>query len=560
MSAFAPYTQQQQSNGERVPSISTYRLPKNFLPFYAGLEPRQPPNARSALITDRFAIPEGADPTACDPGKTTWCGGTWKTIMDNLDYVQNAGFTAIWISPVNQNYQGPRTPYGDPYHGYWIQDNTQLNEKFGTAEDLKALSDEVHRRGMYLMVDVVVNNVMATSRNPDYSKYMFKDSSLYHPYCPIQWGNSSSEQECWFGDDKVPLPDLDTRNPTVVKTYDDWIFKLVKEYNIDGLRIDAAKHVNKDFWPGFCKAAGVFCIGEVFGGDDIAPIAEWQGPDALDSVLNFPQYAALKSAFTIPGPQNISAIADVLERSPKMYHDTTVLGNFLENQDLPRWHNLSVDPQSMYNAMTLGFMSDGIPIVYYGQEQGFAGNGDPWNREPLWPSKYEKTPAYQLMASLNQLRNFLVNRTDWTTQPTTVLTQSSVGIAIMKGDIISVLTNVGSPPHNGSISLQSPWQSGTAMLNVLTCRQWAVGANGWLDVEYTKGGVPVVLVPEMMLRDSNICGEQVSVQSGAMKGSQAQKKSGARPTLRRIAVWPSNADDMLRWIAVGIMALAAGAW
>lgn len=55
---------------------------------------------------------------------------------------------AVWISPVSQNYQGARTVYGDPYHGYWIADHSQLNDRFGTSDDLKALSDEVHRRGM----------------------------------------------------------------------------------------------------------------------------------------------------------------------------------------------------------------------------------------------------------------------------------------------------------------------------------------------------------------------------------------------------------------------------
>lgn len=54
----------------------------------------------------------------------------------------------VWISPVNQNYEGPRTVYGDPYHGYWIADATQLNEHFGTSDDLKALSAELHRRNM----------------------------------------------------------------------------------------------------------------------------------------------------------------------------------------------------------------------------------------------------------------------------------------------------------------------------------------------------------------------------------------------------------------------------
>lgn len=474
------------------------------------------------IITDRFALPAGANLNACDPGNQTWCGGTWNTIRENLDYVQNAGFTAIWISPVNQNYEGPRTAYGDGYHGYWSADLTQLNDRFGTADDLKALSAELHRRNMYFMVDVVVNNVMSTSITPDFSKYMFNDQSFYHPYCPIQWGNTTSEQDCWLGDDKVPLPDLDTRNPTVISGYGDWVQALVQDYNIDGLRIDAAKHVNTDFWPPFCAKAGVFCIGEVFGGIDVESTAQYQGPNALDSVLNFPMYTALVQAFMIPGPQNMSAVTDVLDQSKTLYTDTTLLGNFLENQDLPRWHNQSVDPQSLYNAMVFNFMSDGIPIVYYGQEQGFSGNGDPFNREPLWPSNYTKTPAYELIANLNQFRNFLVNTTDWAKNPTQVLTSSPYGIAILKGGVISVMTNIGSPPRNGtSIAVHSPYEASTSTTNILTCTQWAVGADGMLDVEYTKGGVPVILAPSDMLAGSGICGTTAQTKSGTAQHSNA---------------------------------------
>ena len=49
---------------------------------------------------------------------------------------------------MSQNYEGPRSAYGAAYHGYWIADASKLNDRFGTADDLKALSDEVHRRGM----------------------------------------------------------------------------------------------------------------------------------------------------------------------------------------------------------------------------------------------------------------------------------------------------------------------------------------------------------------------------------------------------------------------------
>jgi alpha-amylase len=67
----------------------------------------------------------------------------------------------------------------------------------------------------------------------------------------------------------------------------------------------------------------------------------------MDSVLNFPTYYAIVDAFSIPGPQNMTALADNIEQSRALFNDTLVLGTFLENQDLPRWANISVDPQSL---------------------------------------------------------------------------------------------------------------------------------------------------------------------------------------------------------------------
>ncbi|PCH38712.1 glycoside hydrolase family 13 protein [Wolfiporia cocos MD-104 SS10] len=472
------------------------------------------------IITDRYALPPGADLHSCNPGNQTWCGGTWKTVRENLDYIQNAGFTAVWISPTSQNYQGPRTPYGDPYHGYWIADATKLNDRFGTAEDLQALSAELHRRGMYLMVDVVVNNVMSLSTHPDLSPYMFKDPSQYHPYCPIQWGNITSEQDCWLGDLTVPLPDLNTQNADVVSGYSTWISGLVKEFQIDGLRIDAAKHVNMDFWPAFCGAAGVFCIGEVFD-DDVGQASQWQGPQALDSILNYPMYGALVEAFAIPGSRNISALNNKIAQSKAMFKDTGLMGNFLEDQDLPRWANFSVDKQSLYNAMVFNFMSDGIPIVYYGQEQGFNGSGDPWNREPLWPSGYANTSTYQLMSTLNMFRNFLVNgNTGWLNSSMKVLTTTPYGIGFIKGDVVTILTNIGSPPQNVSVAVYTPFQEEIATTDILSCRQYVVGSNGTVVVSYEGGGAPAILCPDELLHNSGLCGYEQA--HGSSRKAQVQ--------------------------------------
>ncbi|GBE82522.1 Alpha-amylase 1 [Sparassis crispa] len=476
------------------------------------------------IITDRYALPAGADLNACDPGKQTWCGGTWNTTRENLDYIQNAGFTAIWTSPVSQNYEGPRTVYGDAYHGYWIADASKLNNRFGTADDLKALSDELHRRGMYLMVDVVVNNVMSTSLTPDLSTYMFKEQSQYHPYCVIDWGNTTSEQNCWLGDTNVPLPDVNTQDPTVVSAYSAWIQELIQEFGIDGLRIDAAKHVNMNFWPAFCGAAGVFCIGEVFD-DDPSQAAQWQGSDALDSILNYPVYGALVDAFTIPGPQNMSALSDMIAESKVLFKDPGLLGNFLEDQDLPRWGNLSADPESLYNAMVFNFMSDGIPIVYYGQEQGFSGSADPWNREPLWSSGYANTTTYQLMSTLNQLRNFLVNgTTGWLQSSMEVLATTNYGIAFMKGDVVTILTNIGSPPQNLSMAAYTPFGESIATTEILSCRQHVTGSNGTVLVDYnTYSGAPAVLVPDTLLSNSGLCGHN----SESTQGKQVAAASSS---------------------------------
>ena len=205
--------------------------------------------------------------------------------------------------------------------------------------------------------------------------------SQYHNYCPVVWGDRESEMNCWLGDDKVPLPDLNTQDPEVQTGYGDWIENLVKEYSFDGLRIDgmrlasafvacqpqlsppAAKHVNNDFWGSFCTRAGVFCMGEVYG-DDITLASQYQGPGTLDSILNYPVYDALVDAFKLPGDANTTGLALIHDAMKAHFSDVTVLGNFLENQDLPRWHSLSIDPQSLLCVLA-------VPMTGCGRVTGF---------------------------------------------------------------------------------------------------------------------------------------------------------------------------------------------
>lgn len=149
------------------------------------------------VVTDRFARDDGSTVHACDPGLGEYCGGTWRGLMDNLDYIQGMGFSAVWISPVTLNLQ-ERTAGLSSYHGYWQQDLYALNPEFGNVADLKALSDALHHRGMYLMIDIVVGN-MASSRSPQNVEYSvfnpFNSQESFHPYCPTNSSDNTSVVE-----------------------------------------------------------------------------------------------------------------------------------------------------------------------------------------------------------------------------------------------------------------------------------------------------------------------------------------------------------------------------
>lgn len=140
-----------------------------------------------------------------------------------------------------------------------------LNPHFGTGEDLKALADALHKRSMYLMVDVVVNHLASKDSPPSFSSFNpFNEESDFHPRCLItDYNNQTQVEQCWLGDDKLALVDVNTEKDEIVDTYNGWIKTLVGNYSVDGIRIDTVKHIRKDFWPGFASSSGVYAIGEV---------------------------------------------------------------------------------------------------------------------------------------------------------------------------------------------------------------------------------------------------------------------------------------------------------
>lgn len=129
-------------------------------------------------------------------------------------------------------------------------------------------------------------------------------------------------------------------------------------------------------------------------------------------------------------------------------------------------------------------MYDGIPVVYYGQEQYFKGMHDPANREPLWPSRYQDNDIVRFIASMNQFRNFLVyssiepasgkmshTAADWLHQPSQILSYTTHEIVLARGPVISVLTGRGSavstfyPGDSQFLTMFKPTNDSASVLN-----------------------------------------------------------------------------------------------
>ena len=118
---------------------------------------------------------------------------------------------------------------------------------------------------MYLMVDVVVNHLVSTVSPPSFSSFNpFNQESDFHSKCLItDYNNQTQVEQCWLGDDNLPLVDVDTEDDGIVNTSYNWIKTLVGNYSVDGIRIDTVKHIRKDFWPNFASSSGVYAVGEV---------------------------------------------------------------------------------------------------------------------------------------------------------------------------------------------------------------------------------------------------------------------------------------------------------
>ena len=345
------------------------------------------------VMVDRFAdgLPDGPGTTDPDDPQA-FHGGDLQGVIDRLDHLEHIGVRTVWLTPVTKMRTEKISEHG-AFHGYWVNDPTQVEPRFGDAALLGALSDALHQRGMRLALDVVWN-------------HQGWDAPLRasHP----DWFHQNGDITDW--DDPVQLvvndvhglPDLAVELPAV-RTYleaaTDW---LVDAGRPDALRVDAVRHLPNEFVAGMSTrlkqqhGTAFTVLAEDFQGDALA-LARNQRAAGYDRVFDFPlRYALIDSVCHGAGPGRLAGTL-ALDR---LYEDPATLVTFLDNHDLPRVATeCGGDRDRVALALGALFLLRGTPCLSWGTEQLMEGAGEPDNRQSMaWDAPMPLSPLIGALA------------------------------------------------------------------------------------------------------------------------------------------------------------------
>ncbi len=373
--------------------------------------------------------------------KVNYMGGDLTGIISKLEdgYFNKLGINTLWISPITQNplegfveYPAPHRKFSG-YHGYWPITLTTVDTRFGTPEELHKLIELAHSQGINVILDFVSHHVHESypvlKQHPDWitaidlpgkrkNIRMFDENRL----------------TTWFD---IFLPTFDLTKPEVAGMVSDSAAFWIKEYKFDGFRHDAAKHVPENYWRMLNQKLtqqvvipenrSIYQIGETFGSREL--IGSYINPGMLDAQFEFNLYWDAKSAFVVDN----SSFRDLnysLQQSFSYFGEHNLMGNITGNQDMARFISYASGALSFTeDAAEAGWKRDiqvkdtvgyrklammeafnmtipGIPIIYYGDEFGMAGAGDPDNRRMMKFDSLNKNEQHLklITSQLAQLR------------------------------------------------------------------------------------------------------------------------------------------------------------
>lgn len=332
--------------------------------------------ARQAIIyhvfVDRFHPGAGRDWLTPD-NLSGFFGGTLWGVRDQLDYIADLGADCIWLSP---------TFVSPTHHGYDITDYDHVEPRLGGDDALRALVAAAQARGIRVLLDLVCNHL-----------------SHEHPYFQDALNNPASPYRDWFFFDDsdigyktffgvASMPEINLDYPAARAWMIDIGRYWLREFNVDGYRLDHANGPGPGFWSDFraaCRAEKPDCF--LFGEIVEAPPLQRAYVGRLDGLLDFHMEDALRKTF---GWGTMTEVEFV--RFAARHHDyfaaDFVMPTFLDNHDMDRFlYVVGNDKDRLRRAAEAQFRQPGPPVIYYGTEVGLGQNAGKYDGQGLEESR-----------------------------------------------------------------------------------------------------------------------------------------------------------------------------
>ena len=371
--------------------------------------------------------PENAIPWESTPTRLDFHGGDLHGVTEKIDYIKDLGVNIIYLNPI---FLSSST------HKYDAWDHFKVDDTFGGDEALKDLINEAHSRNMKVVLDCSLNHVhprhfafqdiVEKGEESEYKDWFtvfdYPVRFLHRPHLyantyKVGWDGNSEEYKTYlektFKETKVPVEVVDDDGPIIEPTFKAWWgvpdmpkinFKndgarqwaldvtehWIKNFDIDGWRMDVAKELDFSFWKDFRDVAysakkDILLISEIFG-----DTSQWLQGERFDGTMNYSFRETMTDYFATKRIDN-KEFANSLANLYSMYSFEALSScqNLLSSHDVKRFLNrCGANTDGMFGAVFLQATFPGIAGIYYGDEIGLGGADDPQNREPFpWESE-----------------------------------------------------------------------------------------------------------------------------------------------------------------------------
>lgn len=358
------------------------------------------------IFVDRFNIGKEDKDTSYINSKwgnnpDPWCfmGGDLPGITKKLEYIKELGVNSIYLTPIFESHSN---------HKYDIIDYYKVDSRIGTNKDLKELVSKAHKMGIRIVLDAVFNHI-----SNDSSQFLDvcekgKDSPYYNWFFVYEDKPSLDKVNYETFASVKYMPKLNTSNPDVCKFLCDIGAYYIKEYDIDGWRLDVADEISYEFWRQFRKAVKNAKSDAVLIGENWHDAYSNLCGEQYDSIMNYAFTKVCIDYFS--GKKNAKQASDKLNEILMRNKEgiNRMLLNLLDSHDTMRFFTLlNKRRSSMKSALSLLYFYMGAPCIFYGTEILTQGNGDPDCRKCMdWDKAESKEfeDIYSLLRKLSDIR------------------------------------------------------------------------------------------------------------------------------------------------------------